>query len=789
MSQPQPLVSQEYNFDPGAMVIVQMGEQLIGHPSTAIGELVKNGYDADATECYVYIHTDHDPDNTFLIIHDTGLGMDQSVLFGNWLRPSISSKRGPKDSDKKSQIFERNYLGSKGIGRLAAMALGRYVTVVTKTSGTQGYSWLKIDREAFKTEQGVSEVTFPGGSITDNPGQLFTTETPFSDKRPNPKLNPELIGFLEHPLFSQFSEGTLIVIEQVDESLRTVMDDERADSGLSIADTTFIKALRELVTPLELNSIVQNELLELDIIPEEVKIAREESSFTLFYGTNDFESEAGIFIEVEPVSILHNYDYRMIGMVSADSTVTGYYFCRRLGENPEIKERFMLANSYVLEEKAKDSARRRLEAIPDSLVDAQTGTFFFDLRVYDREMDALGKLGAALSLTKTKQIRETLDRYLGFRISKNGFGVKPYGEEQKDWLGINMLRVQDPAHTIGVNQILGNVFLYSPQNDGLSEKTNREGFFENKAFITFKKILRGVLTDLGQRRYNYRVRFNIGRKTPVVENGPDFDSFLEFIESKTEDPEIRDRSKKIVSDAANTVQNLQSSLTLSQRLASLGSGLELVYHELAQPLSVMGSSHLSLESGSQRLTDIELRDRFLEETSALKLSIDALDTLKKSMQPAIGKSTPKDFKPYETFLKICYLYRKDFERLKIKVEPAEEWSDYSICEHEYVFWVTFLNLINNAVYWLSKIEDERIISFSIIDDAIVIANSSAQILPDQLENIFEYGVSTKKEAGSPGTGLGLSFSRSMLATNGWSIKASNTQLGPTFSIQKLSKDE
>ena len=162
------------------MVIVQMGEQLIGHPSTAIGELVKNGYDADATECYVYVHTAPDPQDSFLIILDTGLGMSGETLFGDWLRPSISSKRGADEKDRKSAVFERNFLGSKGIGRLAAMALGRYVTVITKQQKERRYNWLKIDRESFKTDLGVNEVTFPGGELADEPRSLFQVEFPFT---------------------------------------------------------------------------------------------------------------------------------------------------------------------------------------------------------------------------------------------------------------------------------------------------------------------------------------------------------------------------------------------------------------------------------------------------------------------------------------------------------------------------------------------------------------------------------------------------------------------------------
>ena len=75
----------EHVFDPGAMSIIQMGEELIGHPTTAINELVKNGYDADATDSYVYVNISEI--NGFIAVFDNGLGMTYETLFGEWLRP------------------------------------------------------------------------------------------------------------------------------------------------------------------------------------------------------------------------------------------------------------------------------------------------------------------------------------------------------------------------------------------------------------------------------------------------------------------------------------------------------------------------------------------------------------------------------------------------------------------------------------------------------------------------------------------------------------------------------
>ena len=93
----------KHKFSSGAMSIIQMGEEQIGHPSTAVNELVKNAYDADADKCYVYTQYDKDPTRNFLIIKDNGLGMNAETLFGNWLITSRSSKRN-EDHDLSSTV-------------------------------------------------------------------------------------------------------------------------------------------------------------------------------------------------------------------------------------------------------------------------------------------------------------------------------------------------------------------------------------------------------------------------------------------------------------------------------------------------------------------------------------------------------------------------------------------------------------------------------------------------------------------------------------------------------------
>ena len=470
----------DYNFDPGAMSIVQLGEELIGHPTTAINELVKNAYDADATECRVYIHYDSNVAKSFMVIFDSGLGMPDKTLLGEWLQPSVSRKR---KGNRKSEIFERNYLGSKGIGRLAAMALGNYLTVITKTFNDKSYNWLNLKRDIFKRETLLSKVNFPGGKISDF-NNLFTDKNLI----PNDQIvqNSVLVNLLSSEPFNEFKEGTLIIVEELDYSIMAIIEDEFTNEDIKINETSIMTSLQNLITPLLLNIEIQNELLERNIISKKYSFSKEKSTFSIYFGTNlleDPNKNQHSFVLVESAPILKGYDYRLIGKADGDGDVHCHYACQRLTEDT-FEEPVEIDKSFVFSEESLRKRRvKEIEDIPEGLRDADVGEFFFDIRVYDRDFDSIDKMGIILKSTGKLETRRTLDRLLGLRISKNGFGIKPYGEETKDWMDLGLMRVQDPAHVISTNQILGNVFLFSPQNDGLSEKTNREGFFENKAFI------------------------------------------------------------------------------------------------------------------------------------------------------------------------------------------------------------------------------------------------------------------------------------------------------------------
>ena len=106
----------------------ELGELLVGRDSTALIELIKNSYDADATE--VIVHGEHldDPGRGLIVILDNGRGMTKDRFVRGFLRIASRLKdRGPR----RSTVFGRRYTGVKGIGRLAAHKLAKRLEVAS----------------------------------------------------------------------------------------------------------------------------------------------------------------------------------------------------------------------------------------------------------------------------------------------------------------------------------------------------------------------------------------------------------------------------------------------------------------------------------------------------------------------------------------------------------------------------------------------------------------------------------------------------------------------------------
>lgn len=106
-------------FSVDTHLLRELGTLLVGRDSTALVELIKNAYDADATS--VTIHGESLTNHGLISVRDDGHGMTYENFTESFLRIAGRSKEG---GDRRSPRYGRKYTGAKGIGRLAAHKLG-----------------------------------------------------------------------------------------------------------------------------------------------------------------------------------------------------------------------------------------------------------------------------------------------------------------------------------------------------------------------------------------------------------------------------------------------------------------------------------------------------------------------------------------------------------------------------------------------------------------------------------------------------------------------------------------
>jgi len=151
-----------FKFSPS--ILSRLGEELIPNPDQGILELVKNSYDADATICEIELLNTEEIGGS-IVISDNGMGMDLETLQSGWLVIGKSEKEGA--SDRTS--LDRLRVGSKGLGRLAALRLGTHVELATRPKSQPNIEYsVNICWNYFDTVDSVEQVTLsPTNRLTD----------------------------------------------------------------------------------------------------------------------------------------------------------------------------------------------------------------------------------------------------------------------------------------------------------------------------------------------------------------------------------------------------------------------------------------------------------------------------------------------------------------------------------------------------------------------------------------------------------------------------------------------
>lgn len=141
-------------FSVDAGIINRLGKELVAKQETAVSELIKNAYDADATVVDLIFENAWNKGGV-LTIEDNGHGMNREQLVNGFMRLSSSDKIHNPVSEK----YKRQKAGKKGIGRFATQRLGNKLTIITQTIQSQEALKVVVNWDDFETDKDLLTVS------------------------------------------------------------------------------------------------------------------------------------------------------------------------------------------------------------------------------------------------------------------------------------------------------------------------------------------------------------------------------------------------------------------------------------------------------------------------------------------------------------------------------------------------------------------------------------------------------------------------------------------------------
>lgn len=158
----------QLTFTVDSRLLRELGERLVGRPHIALAELVKNSYDADASQVVVNFLPDR------IEVLDDGHGMSPKDFEDKWLR--IGSTH--KEREAYSPRLHRPLTGSKGVGRLAVQLLANRLEIRSIAEGLKSIELAAYVDWAEAVEAG--DLTKAPVSVDEIP-----SETHFAKDSPN----------------------------------------------------------------------------------------------------------------------------------------------------------------------------------------------------------------------------------------------------------------------------------------------------------------------------------------------------------------------------------------------------------------------------------------------------------------------------------------------------------------------------------------------------------------------------------------------------------------------------
>jgi signal transduction histidine kinase len=576
------------HFDISAAVVRQLGEELVSDEVTAIVELVKNAYDADATYAHVEVNTKDclaagttrfPHARGYITIEDDGFGMDEDEITSGWLMISLSAKRQMKAKGATTPKG-RTPLGDKGLGRLSTQKLGENLEMFTRKAAEKtlhvSFTW-----KAFADDRSLGDVP-------------VSIEEAARERKKGTLL---AISGLRNP---EVWSGSAV---------------EQLVTDLSQLISPFPEARTFLVT-----LTIDGRQIDLGQVSENVRKAAVGRFFFDFVdGRLKLRGEIRLAkLRGKAVDFYNRYIVPDNGRAFFD-----YLTTKKLRVPLRYSEDKNLFASFEYE--IELSALGTVEHVPspdgsNSRVPADPGPFSGEIDEFMLRGDEGGaKLGGLAAATEVQQI---VKRQAGIKIFRDGFGIKPFGINGQDWLRLGFGWTSATSYYgLRPQNVLGFVLISEAHNSHLKEKTDREGFVSNPWSQNFQRLVKEATDTISGLYETIRRRLNEYRSKVLAEADP-----------------LR-TNKQAVTDAAAIVDELSS---YSAKSASLATAATAARAKIQKVSDRINQTPVLSSAAERELADLlNEAQGVLTASTALFGDLEAYTTRAKALADIVGSLAPR----------------------------------------------------------------------------------------------------------------------------------------------------